>query len=344
MTFRRWLFLALSVLLIAAWMAPAEADPTLVVNLPDPSTLPLGPRPTLPYVDIAAKKIVDGTRRVDISGLEGRITHLHKVDGGYVVGRYGTHSGLAFISSTGARSSITGNWYDPLPEEMLYQELKVSTDGDRIVFNTSRLDAAYKYRDTVVMDVPSRRIVYRRTFSVRPKLLGFDGRRALLGVGTRALWWTPGTLATELLRSNVDPDSADLSARQYIVHLYDIGVQQVSSIPPRDTPAWTTDWDSEIGVWSSDDLRIAGTGEVIADTEDTYHFIVHDASDGALLLTVNVEGVPQITWDTNSALLIMTKSDGYQLIRCTLVGVCQRVGPSSPSRYGPYVVADRRNS
>jgi hypothetical protein len=73
-----------------------------------------------------------------------------------------------FLSSTGVRSSITGNWLAPQPEQSLYQRLQVSAGGDRIVFSTAHPDAADKYRDTVVMDVPSRRILFRRTFSVRP--------------------------------------------------------------------------------------------------------------------------------------------------------------------------------
>lgn len=105
--------------------------------------------------------------------------------------------------------------------------------------------------------------------------------------------------------------------------------------------------DGQLGVWSSDDLMIAGTAEVYAGTDLTEVFLVKRATDGATLLGVVVLGVPQITWETNSTVLIMARPGDFthfQLIRCTLTGACQRVGPLWPTKYGPYIVADRRNS
>jgi hypothetical protein len=74
----------------------------------NPAALPLGSLPALPYVDVAAKRIVDGTRRVDLSGMQGDVLRLYKVDGGHVVGRVvGGRPGLVFVSSGGTRFWIT---------------------------------------------------------------------------------------------------------------------------------------------------------------------------------------------------------------------------------------------
>jgi hypothetical protein len=325
-------------------VAAAAAAPIVVT--PDPSALPPGGAPRLPYLDVAAARIVDGSRRVGVTGLQGTVTHLHKVDGGYVVGRSTSAGpGLAFVTTSGARSALTSDWHWPV-DNGIYRGVMVSRDGDTIVFNTSDRANPFGYRDTVVMAVPSGRILHRRAFSARPKLLGFDGARVLMGVGLRALWWTPGRFATSLLADGVDPMSADLSARQYVRHeASNPSDFRVVSIPPRTTASWLipeVDW--QLGYWSTDDLRIAGTGEVTDGTDEVQAFFVRRASDGEGLLTVIVAGVPQITWEDSTTVLMMTRDDGYRLIRCTLAGICHRIGASSSSRYGPYVVADRRNS
>jgi hypothetical protein len=115
-----------------------------------------------------------------------------------------------------------------------------------------------------------------------------------MGVGLRALWWTPGQFSTSLLADRVDPMSADLSARQYVRHHADNPSNfRVASVPPRTTASWLipqVDW--QLGYWSVDDVRIAGTGEVTDGTDEVQAYVVRRASDGAALLTVSVSGVP----------------------------------------------------
>ena len=63
---------------------PARAGgPTDVT--PDVANLPVGALPALPYVDWPNKRIVDGTRQISIAGIQGRVTALYKVDGGYLL-------------------------------------------------------------------------------------------------------------------------------------------------------------------------------------------------------------------------------------------------------------------
>jgi hypothetical protein len=315
---------------------------------PDVATLPAGQAPRLAYFDVGKRRIIDGTRRVSVGKLQGTVTHLHNVRGGYVVGRtLGASNGLAFVTNRGARSALTSDWLWP-SDFGIYRGVMVSGNGKKIVFNTAARGNPTGYRDTVVMKVPSGQIVARRTFSAAPKLLGFRAGRVLMGVDLRVLWWTPRHTHTSTLADGVDTMSADLTARQYVRRQGSEFL--VASIPPRQTPAWPIaqeDW--ELGYWSPDDKAIAGTGEVPDGTAETQVFLVQRAATGASLLTVLVPGVPQMVWENNSTLLIMTRVDDesprrYQLIRCTLSGSCSRVGGVSSTKYGPYVLADRRNS
>jgi hypothetical protein len=132
------------------------------------------------------------------------------------------------------------------------------------------------------------------------------------------MWWTPGRQATEVLNSNITAMSADLSARQYAGRPTVEGPHEmrVASIPSRDTPSWATQVHEVFGVWSPDDLLIATLG---GEEDFVDRYLVRRAADGARQLLVLVEGVPEITWENSSAVLILTRSTGssrpYQLIR-----------------------------
>ena len=81
--------------------------------------------------------------------------------------------------------------------------------------------------------------------------------------------------------------------------------------------------------------------------DETETYAVYRASDGGRVLSVYGNHPPQITWETNSALLLLTRigdTASYQLIRCTLSGSCSKVGPSTSDRRGVIIPAFRRNS
>ena len=76
----------------------------------DVTGLKAGAMPRLPYVNWPARRIVDGNRQVSIAGIQRRVVSLHKVDGGYLLGRQldanppqdlvtGDHD-LVFVSTT----------------------------------------------------------------------------------------------------------------------------------------------------------------------------------------------------------------------------------------------------
>ena len=102
--------LLLSGLLAAVMPGSAVGAPVNVT--PDVADLPVGARPHLPYVDWSAKRIVDGSRTVNISGIQGRVISLHKVAGGYLLGRELTvGNDLVFVSTAGARRVLVPGWF-----------------------------------------------------------------------------------------------------------------------------------------------------------------------------------------------------------------------------------------
>ena len=327
----------------AAAQAPARQA---AVSARDP--LPVGPAPRLPYLDVAQHRIVDGSRSVDVTGLQGTVVRLFKVDGGYVLGRiFPGGSDLAFVSTSGARRLLTGRWDWPNignPDPGLV----VTAAGDRIVFNTRRADG--RYLDTAVMTVLQGRVPHRRTFSEQPRLLAATDSRTLMSVGPagstsgRVLWWTPGRTAVTTLAAHAAGEAADLTAGAFV--LRSATANGVRGIPAGAPPAWDLaagDW--AFGSWSPDDTHLAGTGEILRGTEDVEVFHVLRASDGAEVHTFHVLGVPEITWEDDDTVLMRAgeSQGGYRLLRCTLAGDCEYVEDIS-TRYGPYVVATRRAS
>ncbi len=331
-----------AVLLVAP---PATAGVTVT---PDVGNLRAGARPQLPYVNWSTQRIVDGSRRISISGIKARVITLHKVDGGYLLGReLATGNDLVFVRTDGARRVLVRNWMPPRRWQ-LYPGLAVSRDGDRVVVNTATFEARTPtYVDTRVLNLPSGTLVRRRDFGVdRPGLLGFGVDRVLLSSNPDTQWWTPASDALTLLRAFAGGQSADLSAWQWAVRP-DVGVYSVQGIPPDTEPDWpVSEEDWIIGPWSPDDAMVAANNEVVDGTDEASAYMVLRASDGADLLTVLGAQHPQITWETNSSLLLRTRNDtgAYQLIRCTLAGSCERVGPSTTSRHGVIIPATRRNS
>lgn len=89
------------------------ASPAAAVTIsPDVPSLPEGSAPAVPYLDVPGDKIVDGGRTVDVTGLQGRVIQLYKVDGGYLLGRSTTVGPqLVFASTAGKRTLITKQWY-----------------------------------------------------------------------------------------------------------------------------------------------------------------------------------------------------------------------------------------
>ena len=105
----------------------------------DVSGMPASRYPiALPYVDVAHARIVDGSRRVSVAGLQGTVTQLWKVDGGYVLGRKtprGNRSSgrtgaydLVYVTSAGTRRVITNYWRGPTPgpEDAGYRAIEIA--------------------------------------------------------------------------------------------------------------------------------------------------------------------------------------------------------------------------
>jgi hypothetical protein len=354
---------AVAVLAVLLAAPPAAAGPSVTPDVPN---LPAGALPHLPYVNWVAKQIVDGSRRVSISGIQGKVWSLHKVDGGYllvrVLGDFDQRWDLVFVSNAGARRAILVGMYPPRPDALdVDNKLAVSRDGDKVLVNTATVtDSEPTYRDTRVVSLPAGQVLRTRDFGFyAPELLGFGVDRAMLTIGSESQtppsgfwpdtkWWNPATNAVTDLRDDATGESADLSAWQWAVRPQ-VGAYSVEGIPPDTEPDWpVAQEDFRFGPWSLDDQRLAGNNEVTDDANEASAYVVYRTSDGAHLLSVIGNQPPRVVWETDSALLMRTRIEGtsrtYQLIRCTLSGSCSRVGPSTNYVRGGLIPATRRNS
>jgi len=333
-----------ALLLTAASTGPSVAAPVSVT--PDVASLGAGAYPHLPYVNLATKRIVDGTRRVSISGIQGTVTALHKVDGGYLLARNVTGGAdLVMVTHSGDRRVLVAHWMQA-PTEYLDPGLAVSHDGSKLAVNVSTAGDATTYRETRVVALPSGTTLHSKVFDYGVKLLGYGTQRVLVGDYPGSRWWTPSSGAAPVLSADRMGQTADLTAWQWATRS-PVAAYAVQGIPPDTSPNWpVAEEDIQLGPWSLDDTRIAGNNEV-TDNSESSAYLVYRTSDGARLLSVLVPGHPQITWESNSALLMATRvgeTGRHQLIRCTLAGACSRVGPESTSRYGAVIPATRRNS
>jgi len=320
------------------------AVPAVAIDA-DVGSLPASRYPiAVPYVDVAHARILDGARRVSVAGLQGTVTHLWKVDGGYVLGRKtprGNRSqartgvyDLVYVTSDGTRRVITSYWRGPTPgpEDAGYIALEigrpamvVARSGTQIVFSTQ---AWSQYIETRVYSLATGTTTARRTFGRAPLLLGFadgpDGQdgQVLVSNGKAGVrWWNlqSNTLTTVLDSpdefEDVSAEAADLTAGQYAVRASDdYGVQ---GIPPATTPDWAVSQDPAaqvcnnaecgwlVGPWSPDDTKTMSTGGVSDNGLDTAKHVVHRASDGHPLLNVGMRSSVASVWETNATLLFV---------------------------------------
>jgi hypothetical protein len=327
----------------------ASAAPPASYKVIDVAHLPVGALPHLPYVDWPARRIVDGSRRVSISGIQGRVISLDKVDGGYVLGReLPVGNDLVFVTNTGARRVLVSRWLPPRRGDMQIA-VAVSGHGDKVMVNTADFSGGYPdYTDTRVVSVMGGKLLHRRVLGgvFGPQLMGYGVDRALLGSDGNIVWWNPAANTLATVYADASAEAADLNAWQMAVRPQASGYA-LQNIGPATSPNWTIEpEDTRIGPWSLNGAYVAGSGEVNeGDEAQTYH--VHRTSDGGSVWGIQVQAPPQMTWETNSTLLLRTHiwdTLRYQLIRCTLSGSCSKVGPSTTDRRGSIIPASRRNS
>ncbi len=339
---------ALVVLLVAVSLmvsAPSGAADTEPFVL-DVASLPQGEPPHLPYLD-GGQKIVDGTRQVDVRGLQGAVTHLYKVDGGYLLGRAvsSSRSDLVFVSSSGQRTLITQHWKRPTCD-CLRSEVAVDSDGDSVTFN--RALAPGIYIDTRTVSLPALKITRKRTFSSAPALFENHNGSVLLGLDDRLIRWDPRTNAVAVASSGLRVEAADRTAAQQLRRLDNgTGQQVVEDIPPTTGPSWGLGDEAAFASWSADDQLIAGGIGVYASSVQG-GFAVWRASDGTNPLVVYTLGRQRIVWEDADAVLFTAldeDTDGWQVVRCTLAGDCERVGPPDAGfNHQGFLVATRRSN
>ncbi len=350
------LVLALVAGLLAASGPSATAAPVVVT--PDVAILPAGALPALPYVDWPNKRIVDGSRRISIAGIKARVTALHKVDGGYLLARRITeiNNDLVFVSNAGARRVLIPEWERRSPFESLNPGLAVSHNGDKVITNAAGdIGGETLYADTRVLSLPGGKVLRKRSFGPEGDegyagILGFGVDRALITVNGSTQWWNPAKNTLSRISGDDFSGAADLTAWQWALTEENTGDQTVGSIPPRTSTSWPAVPNDEVfGPWSPDDTLVVGLDKLTFERGESTKYTVFRASDGAALLRINGNFPAQVSWETDSSLLLRTRIEGsdpdtYQLIRCTLAGVCTKVGPSTTELAGSIIPATRRNS
>jgi hypothetical protein len=309
------------------------------------SSLPQGEAPHLPYLDGQAQKIIDGTRKVDVRGLQGTVTQVHKVDGGYLLGRTvsGSRSDLVFLSSNGNRTLVTQQWMSPNCD-CFRSDVAVDSDGDSVTFN--RKSASGAYSDTLTVSLPALRITRKREFSSTPALFEHRQGSVLLGLDHRLIRWNPRSNAVRVASSGLRVEAADTSASQQVRRLDNgTGEQVVEAISPVTGPSWGLGDEESVAAWSADDQLIAGGIGVYADSVND-GFAVWRASDGSSPLVVHTSGMERIVWeDSDTVLFTADGGNGAQVVRCTLTGACERVGPPAiDAHHRGFLVATRRSN
>ena len=338
-------------------VAPASAAAPVDVT-PDVANLQTGALPALPYVNWPAREIVDGSKHVSIAGIKARVTALHKVDGGYLLVRRTSdiNNDLVFVSTTGARRVLIDEWQRANSFEVLNPGLAVSHNGDKVITNAAGdIGGEVFYRDTRVLSLPGGKLLRKRAFGPEGDegyagILAFGVDRALITVDRTTQWWNPAKNTLTKINSKAFSGGADLTAWQWATTNATTRNQFVRGLPPRTTPNWSVvPKDDTIGPWSPDDTKVVSLDELTVDRGESSKYTVHSTADGAVALTINGNFPAQVSWETDSSLLLRTRIEGsdpdtYQLIRCTLAGVCEKVGPSTTELDGAIIPATRRNS
>ena len=334
---------------------PAQAGGPVDVT-PDVANLQTGALPSLPYVDWPNREIVDGSKHVSIAGIKARVTALHKVDGGYLLGRRinQVNSDLVFVSTKGARKVLVPEWERPgFTFPSLSPGLAVSHNGDKVLVNANfDVGGEAVYQDTRVLSLPGGKLLRTRNFGDGEGdgagILAFGVDRAAISVGNLVSWWNPAKNTLSKIANFAFSGSMDLTAWQWAFTDDMVGQDQsVRSIPPRTSTHWGVDPDERFGPWSPNDSKVVGLDKLTQERGESSRYTVFNSANGTALLTINGNLPAQISWETDSTLLLRTRIEGtetYQLIRCTLAGVCQKVGPSTTDLYGSIIPATRRNS
>jgi hypothetical protein len=326
--------LAIALVTVVLGVAPpvTASAAAAAVGRPVVRRVPASP-PRLPYIDVAAARIRDGSRAVSIAGLVGSPVALYKVQGGYVVRRLvGAAHQLVLVTDAGARRVLVDRIESNSP-------VVVASQGGRIAYDPGSTES---YRTVEVRTVPTGKVVSRRVFTEPAVPLAYRSRLLLrLGDG-RVLWWRPTVFHTEQIRSHFLAQVADLTALQMAAP------NAVESIAPRTSPGWQVGSAPVIfRAWSTDDRFLAGDEDPDPDGADPGSLVVVDASDGTRVTSPSLgPWTGEVVWEDASHLLVSRIVGGaYVLHRCTIPGsACEQVGTGSPSRYGGYVLATRRTS
>lgn len=341
---------AIALTCAALGAAPAPAAPPSPVQL-NLATLPSGPPPSMPYFDTATEQIRDGSRVVDLTGLQ-RFTHptwLWKVNGGYVLDRFvqndlrADENHLLFISNAGKAALLSRHLqtaYADLP-------LVVSSQYGRIAY----VEVVGDRTSLVVNDVPSGRRVSTRRVQQYTQVIAYRGR-VLARHLTRAFYWKPGVTAVQ---TDHDLDAMVATNVRAGQSAYDEGVDRFAPYPPSADSGWTDSQTQLLhspdpaAVWSTNYQLVAALSFESGNEHDWNVIHLRNASDGTPVIDIaggdetHDGNVYQVWWETADTVLLKVATERYRtfaVVRCTTAGSCNRIGPLGPA---PAVVPVTRN-
>jgi hypothetical protein len=217
----------------------------------DPTTLPRGARPQVPYLRTDTGVIHDGARAVRVT-IPGDLRFFADARDGYVLSGYPDarkRHWLAVYHTDGHRR-VLARAYDEI------WNVTVAPGGGRVAYSVGGTNPTR----IVIRRLSDGAVLARRSFRRETRIVAFGTHRLLLAQGrsnfdTVTRWWRPGRTKLGVYANTGRARAADLSAHQ-VEMAYSGSNTRMESIPRGAEPAWKVPQWWEMPGWSPDDRRI----------------------------------------------------------------------------------------
>lgn len=312
------------VALVAPWAAPAyAAAPDVSVR---PLPLPVGAKPTVPYVERTGDRtaeVVDTT-----AGTTTPVTLFDDLDEVGLVGRSGSGYVLRVTNRDFDRvvRAENGVAQRTLADLHYSSHVSLSADGSYLMDTVYPTDVGVQLQ---VRRATTGALVARHTFkqSTDPIPIDVSGSRVLLGGFRPArtmLWnWSTGAITTIASRAAYAGSFSDDRLAGYTKDPLEQGAcSVVSTVSHPGTTLWRS-CSEEVAAFSPDGARVAtramGPG-------DDFTYVRRRSVHGTLLTTYrNTNGVLMYAWETATRVLLSSRpsSGADWLVRCE-VATCER--------------------
>ena len=287
-----------------------------------PLTAPRGPAPRVAYYDRRSHRIHDHGRSIQVR-FPGLVTQLAEVSGGYVLVNQRpdveSRTTFRFVNTLG-RSRVVGHgWFAYLTA--------VSADGRRIAFSTGGA------RRTSVVRVADGRTA-SHAFPGGGDVVALGRLRALVTVGTRTAWWTPGA-GRVTAYSGDEAYAADLTARRVALLSGSTSTTYVGSFPRGSRPRWVLRDAERVDRFAEDGRRVLTLGHRRGQESSRSYTLLRlrTTQRGVLRRTFagRLDPVQDPRWEGASTFLALVKARHQRRgavreawLRCSVAGSCER--------------------